>query len=62
MTVTIDGAKLTIEGVVRVARPSVNGRYEKAALSPKARERIAATRAFIDKEWMNDNAPLMYSF
>ena len=49
MTVTIDGAKLTIDGVVRVARPSANGRYEKAALSPKARERIAATRAFIDE-------------
>ncbi|NBU13715.1 MAG: aromatic amino acid lyase [Alphaproteobacteria bacterium] len=62
MTVTIDGAKLTIDGVVRVARPGANGRYEKAALSPKARERIAATRAFIDKEWMNDDAPLMYSF
>mgnify|MGYP003348135701 FL=1 len=62
MTVTIDGVKLTIDGVVRVARPGANGRYEKAALSPKARERIAATRDFIEKEWMNDNAPLMYSF
>ena len=59
MTVTIDGVKLTIDGVVRVARPGANGRYEKAALSPKARERIAATRDFIEKEWMNDNAPLM---
>jgi histidine ammonia-lyase len=62
MTVTIDGVKLTMDGVVRVARPSVDGRYEKAALSTKAREKIVATRAFIDKEWMHDDAPLMYSF
>ena len=62
MTVTIDGMKLTIEGVVRVARLGDNGRYEKAALSSKAREKIATTRAFIDQNWMHDDAPLMYSF
>ena len=62
MTVTIDGVKLTIEGVVRVARLGANGRYEKATLSAKARERISTTRAFIDQNWMHDDAPLMYSF
>jgi len=62
MTVTIDGVKLSIEGVVRVARLGANGRYEKAVLSSKARENIAATRAFIDQNWMHDDAPLMYSF
>lgn len=62
MTVKIDGAKLKIREVVRVARPGANGRYEKAALDPLARERIAATRAYIDQNWMHDDAPLMYAF
>ncbi len=62
MTVSIDGVKLTIDAVVRVARLGANGRYEKAGLSPKARKKIAATRAFIDQNWMHDDAPLMYSF
>jgi histidine ammonia-lyase len=48
--------------VVRVARPGANGRFEKAALHPDARARIAATRAYIDQNWMRDDAPLMYAF
>jgi len=62
MTVTIDGVKLKAEGVLRVARRGANGRFEKAVLDKKAREKIAATRAFIDANWMHDEAPLMYSF
>jgi histidine ammonia-lyase len=62
MTVKIDGARLKIPQVVRVARPAANGRFEKAALHPDAREKIAATRAYIDREWMHDDAPLMYAF
>jgi histidine ammonia-lyase len=62
MTVKIDGVKLKIREVVRVARPGSNGRFEKAALHPQARERIAATRAYIDRNWMHDDAPLMYAF
>src|SRR5918911_1871066 len=62
MTVTIDGATLTIGEAVRVARPGPDGRFAEAALDPAARERIAATRAFIDREWMHDDAPLMYAF
>ena len=62
MAVTIDGLKLKADGVVRVARRGANGRFEKAVLDKKAREKIAATRAFIDANWMHDDAPLMYSF
>jgi histidine ammonia-lyase len=62
MTVRIDGAKLRIRDVVRVARPGPYGRFEKAALHPQARDRIGATRAYIDEAWMHDDAPLMYAF
>jgi histidine ammonia-lyase len=62
MTVKVDGVKLKIRDVVRVARPGVNGRFEKAVLHPDARARIAATRAYIDQNWMRDDAPLMYAF
>src|ERR671912_1488778 len=61
MTVTIDGATLAVPDVVRVARPGPDG-CETAALDPAARERIAATRAYIDRTWMHDDAPLMYAF
>ena len=62
MTVEIDGAGLTIQDVLRVARPNTNGGYESAALDPAARQRLAATRAYIDRTWMHDDAPLMYAF
>ncbi|MFL5076759.1 MAG: histidine ammonia-lyase [Microvirga sp.] len=62
MTVKIDGAKLKIRDVVRVARPGPGGRFEKAALHPVARDKMAATRAYIDRHWMHDDAPLMYAF
>jgi histidine ammonia-lyase len=62
MTVKIDGRKLKASEVMRVARAGRGGRFEKAALAPAARERIAATRAFIDATWMTDDAPFMYGF
>jgi histidine ammonia-lyase len=62
MTVQIDGATLDIGAVARVARPGADGRFAEAALHPEARERIAATRAYIDRTWMHDDAPLMYAF
>jgi len=62
MTVKIDGAELTIPDVVRVARPRADGSFEQAALDEGARERIAATRRYIDQTWMHDDAPLMYAF
>ena len=62
MTVKLDGATLQIQDVVRVARPDGKGRFAQAELAPEARERIAATRAYIDSNWMHDDAPLMYAF
>ncbi len=62
MTISIDGATLSIGDVVRVARPDADGLFATASLAPQARERIAATRAFIDRTWMHDDAPLMYAF
>ena len=62
MTISIDGATLSIGDVVRVARPDADGLFATASLAPQARERIAATRAYIDRNWMHDDAPLMYAF
>lgn len=62
MTVTIDGRTLRADAVARVARPDAAGAFAMARLDPEARERIAATRRYIDERWMNDDAPLMYAF
>ncbi len=62
MTITIDGIKLTADKVLRVARPNAAGRFEKARLDPKARAGIVAARAYIDANFMRDDAPFMYSF
>lgn len=62
MTVKIDGRRLSIGSTVKVARPGTNGRFEKAALHPTARAAIAEARAYIDQQWMHDEAPLMYAF
>jgi histidine ammonia-lyase len=57
MTISIDGATLTVGDVAKVARGAAE-----AVLDPQARERIAGTRAYIDANWMHDDAPLMYAF
>lgn len=62
MTVTIDGRSLKAGPIMRVVRPGASGRFEKVKLSPAARARIAATRDWLDSNFMNDEAPLMYSF
>jgi histidine ammonia-lyase len=62
MTVKLDGATLGIQDVVRVARPDAKGAFAQAALEPEARASIAATRDYIDRTWMHDDAPLMYAF
>src|SRR5919107_5921172 len=62
MTVKLDGATLGIQDVVHVARLGAAGGFATAKLAPEARERIAATRAYIDRTWMHDDAPLMYAF
>lgn len=62
MTVQLDGATLSIDAAVRVARPDRAGAFAAAELAPEARARIAATRDYIDRTWMHDDAPLMYAF
>jgi histidine ammonia-lyase len=62
MTVTIDGRRMTGQKVLRIARPSAAGRYEKATLDKAARSRIGAARDYIEENWLNDDAPLMYAF
>lgn len=62
MTITFDGSTLSIDDVVRVARPMPGLTFRHASLHPQARAAISETRRFIDREWMNDDAPLMYAF
>jgi histidine ammonia-lyase len=62
MTVAIDGRTMNGRKVLRVARPSAAGRFEKAAVETGAAERIAAARAYIEANWLTDDAPLMYAF
>jgi histidine ammonia-lyase len=57
MTITLDGATLTIADVAAVARDGA-----KAELSADTRERLLHARAFIDSHWMTDDAPLIYAF
>ena len=62
MTVIIDGRSLTAADVLRVARRGADGSYVQVALDADARQRLAETRAWLDENFMNDEAPLMYSF
>lgn len=62
MTLILDGASLTGADVVRVARRDANGAYARVSLDAGARARIEATRAWLDDNFMHDDAPLMYSF
>ncbi|MBM3608325.1 MAG: aromatic amino acid lyase [Alphaproteobacteria bacterium] len=62
MTVTIDGRTLKGDKVARIARKNNSGRYEKAKLDAQARANVVATRSWLDNNFMNDDAPLMYSF
>ena len=61
-TITIDGRTLEAASVMAVCRPDASGALATAALDAGARERLSATRAYIDAHFMNDDAPLMYSF
>ena len=62
MTILLDGHSLTAKKVVAVARPSAAGRFQKAALTAETRDKIGKTRAFLEANWMTDEAPMMYSF
>lgn len=61
-TTTIDGRTLDATGVLAVARPDAAGAYAEAALDAGARRELEAARAYIDANFMNDDAPLMYAF
>jgi histidine ammonia-lyase len=62
MTVTIDGATLGGADVLRAARRNASGGFAQVALDASARARVEATRAWLDSNFMHDDAPLMYSF
>lgn len=62
MTIRLDGLKLKSSQVMAAARPAASGRFEKAALHPRSREALGHARAFIEANWLHDDAPLMYAF
>ena len=57
-TVCIDGFTLTARQVVEVAR---NGAIH-VTLADDARTALVQSRAFIEANWMHDDAPMMYGF
>jgi histidine ammonia-lyase len=58
MTIIIlDGDSLTIEDTVRIAREGV-----KVAVSETARAEIIRVRAYIEENWLTENAPPTYGF
>ncbi|NEX62558.1 HAL/PAL/TAL family ammonia-lyase [Noviherbaspirillum galbum] len=57
-TILIDGFTLTAEQVVAVARnPGI-----KVGLADSSRAALKESRDYIEATWMNDDAPMMYSF
>ena len=62
MKVIIDGVSLNGSDVMAVARRNPSGAYAHVSLETAAHERLAATRTWLDENFMNDDAPLMYSF
>lgn len=56
-TITLDGATLTSDAVIAIAR-----NHARVELSPESRSALQATRAHIEEKWLNDSAPLMYAF
>jgi len=57
-TITIDGSTLNAAQVIEVAR----NRDSKIVLAQSSRDALQKSRAYIEANWMNDAAPLMYSF
>lgn len=56
----IDGSSLTIDDLASLARSPAD-RCPELAISPPAREKLAAVRAYMDANWLRDDAPLIYS-
>ena len=61
-TITLDGRTFQPADVLAVVRPDASGARATAALEDGARARLTAARTYIDANFMNDDAPLMYSF
>lgn len=55
--INLDGAGLSAEALIEIARNRAH-----VELCPSSRELLRATRAYIEKQWLNDTAPLMYAF
>ncbi|CAH1688557.1 Histidine ammonia-lyase [Hyphomicrobiales bacterium] len=56
-TIILDGNSLTIEDVVRIARQGA-----KVAIADAARTEIVRVRAYIEENWLTENAPPTYGF
>ena len=61
MSLVLDGRSLSIDDVARASRPH-DGSYVEVSLAPETRQNLSKTRAFIEREWMGDDAPRMYAF
>ncbi len=62
MKTVIDGRALTTGDVLAVSRRGADGNFARVELDAGARAAITKTRAWLDANFMNDEAPLMYSF
>ncbi|MBI3977601.1 MAG: histidine ammonia-lyase [Chloroflexi bacterium] len=60
-TIELDGERLTLEQVVAAARGAEGGRPI-VRLAAGARERLTATREYIEDRWLSDDAPAIYGF
>ena len=56
-TIILDGDSLTIEQTIRIARENV-----KVEIAPAARTEIIRKRAYIEENWLTENAPATYGF
>lgn len=57
VTVTLDGTTFTPSDVIEIARNRT-----RVELSAEARKSLRATRTYIEENWLNNSAPLMYAF
>lgn len=55
--ISLDGASLTIDDVVRIAREGA-----RVEIAPAARAEIKKVRAYIEENWLTENAPPTYGF
>lgn len=62
MRIELDGRSLTLGDVLAVARPQADGTLAEVALADSARAVMAATREYVEGHWVDDQAPLIYSF